>query len=160
MKQQHTVAFSGLSDHASEVIIARLVFFLQSWVLPRQLGRVTGSGAGFIIPDGNLRGPDVSFVSADRMRQSPRSFAQIIPDLIVEVKSASDRIKPLEEKIQQFLELGTLVGIIVDPDKLTVIIYRPDSEPILLSNNDILTVPELLPGWELSISELWPPLFE
>lgn len=93
----------GLSDYIFEEIIARLIFFLQSWVLPRQLGRVTGSGAGFIIPDGNLRGPDVSFVSAARMRHSPRSFAEIIPDLMVEVKSASDRIKPIEEKIQMFL---------------------------------------------------------
>lgn len=154
------IIIMGLSDHASEVIIARLVFFLQSWVLPRQLGRVTGSGAGFIIPDGNLRGPDVSFVSAARMRQSPRSFAQIIPDLMVEVKSASDRIKPIEEKILLFLELGTQVGILVDPDKLTVTVYRPDITPVVLTDSDILTVPELLPGWELPISELWPPVFE
>ena len=154
------IIIMGLSDYTSEVIIARLVFFLQSWVIPRALGYVTGSGAGFIIPDGNLRGPDVSFVSADRMCQSPRSFAQIIPDLMVEVKSASDRIKPIEEKILQFLELGTQVGILVDPDKLTVTVYRPDTAPVVLTNHDILTVPELLPGWELSISELWPPVFE
>lgn len=80
------IIIMGLSDYTSEVIIARLVFFLQSWVIPRALGYITGSGAGFIIPNGNLRGADVSFVSAARMRQSPRSFAQIIPDLMVEVK--------------------------------------------------------------------------
>jgi Uma2 family endonuclease len=94
------------------------------------------------------------------MGQSPRSFAQIIPDLIVEVKSASDRIKPIEEKILLFLELGTIVGILVDPDKFTVTVYRLDTAPVVLTNSDILTVPELLPGWELPISELWPPVFE
>ena len=154
------IIIMGLSDYISEEIIARLIFFLQSWVMPRQLGRVTGSGAGFIIPDGNLRGPDVSFVSAARMRQSPRSFAPIIPDLMVEVKSASDRITPLEEKILRFLELGTQVGILIDPDKFTVTVYRPYNAPILLTNNDVLTVPELLPGWELPIAELWPPVFK
>jgi Uma2 family endonuclease len=154
------IIIMGLSDYTSEEIIARLVTFLNMWVIPRNLGRVTGSGAGFRLPDGDLKGPDVSFVSASRMPQSPRSFAKIVPDLMVEVKSSSDRIKPLEEKIKSFLELGTQVGILVDPDKLTVTIYRPNSEPVLLTSSDILTVPELLPGWELPITELWPPVFE
>ncbi|HAX80803.1 MAG TPA: hypothetical protein DCY88_34435 [Cyanobacteria bacterium UBA11372] len=53
-----------------------------------------------------------------------------------------------------------MVGIIVDPDKFTVTVYRANNAPVLLSNNDVLTVPELLPGWELPISELWPPVFD
>lgn len=149
----------GLSDYISEVIIARLVFLLQSWVLPRQLGYVTGSSAGFRLPNGNLRGPDVSFVSAARLNPLPRSFAEIVPDLMVEVKSASDSIPPLEKKIQMFLELGTQVGILIDPDKLTVTVYRSMGEPIVLTENDTLTIPELFPGWELPISEIWPQVF-
>ncbi|MCL1464017.1 Uma2 family endonuclease [Argonema galeatum] len=149
----------GLSDYISEVIIARLVFLLQSWVLPRQLGYVTGSSAGFRLPNGNLRGPDVSFVSAARLNPLPRSFAEIVPDLMVEVKSASDSIPPLEKKIQMFLGLGTQVGILIDPDKLTVTVYRSTGEPIVLTGNDTLTIPELFPGWELPISEIWPQVF-
>ncbi|MGA9381261.1 MAG: Uma2 family endonuclease [Phormidium sp.] len=149
----------GLSDYISEVIIARLVFLLQSWVLPRQLGYVTGSSAGFRLPNGNLRGPDVSFVSAARLNPLPRSFAEIVPDLMVEVKSASDSIPPLKKKIQMFLELGTQVGILIDPDKLTVTVYRSIGEAIVLTENDNLTIPELFPGWELPISEIWPQVF-
>lgn len=149
----------GLSDYISEVIIARLVFLLQSWVLPRQLGYVTGSSAGFRLPNGNLRGPDVSFVSAARLNPLPRSFAEIAPDLMVEVKSASDSIPPLEKKIQIFLELGTQVGILIDPDKLIVTVYRSTGEAIVLTENDTLTIPELFPGWELPISEIWPQVF-
>jgi Uma2 family endonuclease len=149
----------GLSDYISEVIIARLVFLLQSWVLPRQLGYVTGSSAGFRLPNGNLRGPDVSFVSAARLNPLPRSFAEILPDLMVEVKSASDSIPPLQKKIQMFLELGTQVGVLIDPDKLTVTVYRSTGEPIVLTENDTLTIPELFPGWELPISEIWPQVF-
>ncbi|MCL1473303.1 Uma2 family endonuclease [Argonema antarcticum] len=149
----------GLSDYISEVIIARLVFLLQSWVLPRQLGYVTGSSAGFRLPNGNLRGPDVSFVSAARLNPLPRSFAEIVPDLMVEVKSASDSIPPLEKKILMFLELGTQVGILIDPDKLTVTVYRSTGEPIVLTGNDTLIIPELFPGWELPISEIWPQVF-
>jgi len=154
------IIIMGLSDYVSEVIIARLTFFLQNWVIPRALGYVTGSGAGFRLPDGNLRGPDVSFVPAQKMRQAPRSFASIVPDLTIEVRSASDNIKPLVEKLQKFIELGSEVGILVDPKNLTVTVYRASEEPIVLTNEDTLTIPELLPGWELQISEIWPPVFE
>ncbi|WP_347178813.1 Uma2 family endonuclease [Roseofilum capinflatum] len=150
----------GLSDYVSEVIIARLVFFLQNWVIPRSLGYVTGSSAGFRLPDGNLRGPDVSFVPAEKMREAPRAFAELVPDLAIEVRSASDNIKPLVEKLEKFLELGSQVGILVDPKNLTVTVYRSDCEPVVLTGEDRLTIPELLPGWELSVTEIWPPVFD
>jgi Uma2 family endonuclease len=79
---------------------------------------------------------------------------------MVEVKSKSDRLKTLQEKIKLFLELGSTVGILIDPDKLLVTVYRPKLEPVVLKNNDKLTIPELLPGWELAIAELWPPEFD
>ena len=150
----------GLSDYLSGEVIARLVAFLNIWVLPRKLGRVVGSNAGFWLPDGNLRGPDVSFVPAAKMPRSPRSFAKIVPDLMVEVRRSTDNIRPLTEKIQRFLELGTQVGILVDTKNLNVTVYRSSSEPIVLSNEDTLTLPELLPGWELSVAEIWSPVFE
>jgi len=153
------IIIMGLSDYLSEEIIARLITFLNIWVLPRKLGRVTGSSAGFRLPDGNLRGPDVSFVPAEKMRQSPRSFAEIVPDLMFEVRSSTDNIRPLLQKIQRFIELGTQVGIFVDPKNLTVTVYRPTAEPILLKDDDILTIPEFLPGWELPIDQIWPPVF-
>lgn len=153
----------GLSDYLSEEVIARLITLLSNWVNPRRLGRVTGSGAGFRLPNANndLRGPDVSFVSAERMRTSPRDFAQIVPDLMVEVKSKSDRIQPLENKIKQFLALGTQVGMLVDPDKLSVTIYYSDDRsPLVLGNEDAIAIPELLPGLEIPVADLWPPVFE
>ena len=149
----------GLADYVSEEIIARLITFLNLWILPRQLGRVTGSSAGFRLPDGNLRGPDVSFIPAAKMRQSPRAFAEIVPDLVIEVRSVSDNIKPLVEKLENFLQLGSQVGILVDPKNLRVTVYRPLSAPVILAGQDRLTIPELLPGWELPISEIWPPVF-
>ncbi len=119
------------------------------WVLPRKLGRVTGSSAGFRLSDGNLRGPDVSFVLAQKMRQAPHTFAEIAPDLTIEVRSASYHIKPLVEKLQKFIELGSQVGILVGPKNLTVTVYRTAEEPIVLADGDSLTIPGLLPGWEL-----------
>jgi Uma2 family endonuclease len=156
------IIIMGLSDYLSEEVIARLITLLSNWVNPQRLGRVTGSGAGFRLPNptNDLKGPDVSFVSAKRMRRSPRDFAQIVPDLMVEVKSKSDRIKPLEDKIMQFLALGTYVGMLVDPDKQTATIYYSDDRtPVVLGNGDVIELPDLLPGLSIPVSELWPPVF-
>lgn len=151
----------GPSDIYSSEIGARLSRFLGNWVAPRRLGRVFDSSGGFILPNTDLKAPDVSFVFAERLRQSPRYFAQMLPDLTVEIKSQSDRIKPLEEKILQFLALGTQIGMLIDPDKETVTIYyRDDRQPVVLGNGDAIALPELLPGWSVPVSDLWPPVFD
>ncbi|WP_419183593.1 Uma2 family endonuclease [Scytonema hofmannii] len=123
------------------------------------MGRLFDSAGGFIMPDTNLKAPDVSFVRASRLLQSPRYFGQLVPDLVVEIKSQSDRINTLEKKVKKFLELGAIVGLLIDPDESTVTVYRPTGKPMVLGSEEILTIPELFPGWELPISELWPPIF-
>lgn len=155
------IVVMGPSDvYASEVGV-QLASFLWNWVYPRKLGRVFDSSGGFILPNTDLTAPDVSFVSASRLKRSPRYFAQMVPDLAVEIKSQSDRIKPLEEKVLQFLALGTDIGMLIDPDKETVTIYYRDGRPtVVLGNGDIITIPELLPGWEMPVESLWPPVFE
>ena len=153
------ISIVGPSDIVSSEISSRLIAFLFAWVNPRRLGRVFDSAGGFILPDSNLTAPDVSFVRAARLRQSPRYFGELVPDLVVEIKSQSDRIKPLVTKILNLIKLGAVMGILIDPDEETVTVYRHQGEPTILNNGDILTLPELFPGWELAISELWPPIF-
>ena len=133
---------------------------LRNWVKPRKLGRVTGSSAGFILPNSDTRAPDVSFVLAERLRRSPRAFAELAPDLMVEVKSPTDSLTNVSAKIVQFLELGTRVGILVNPEKEWVEIRRSGQEPVMLHNSDILTVPDLLPGWEVNVEDLWAVEFD
>ena len=168
-----SILVMGPSDYESDEISIEFARLLANWVRPKKLGRVTGSSAGFILPSletedieegdrtsRNLRAPDVSFVRADKLKKTKRDFVELVPDLMVEVKSKTDRIKPLQEKIQLFLQLGCTVGILIDPDLLTVTVYRLNKEPVVLLDFDKLTVAELLPGWELTVSELWPPEFE
>ena len=150
----------GPSDIVSSEIGAELVSLLRNWVKPRKLGRVFESSGGFILPNSDLRAPDVSFVTASRLKQSKRYFAELVPDIVVEIKTQSDRLKPLREKIQSFIKSGAKVGILIDPDKRTVTIYTPTAEPVVLRDGDIISIPELLPGWEIAVSELWPIDFE
>jgi Uma2 family endonuclease len=148
------------SSYESDEVSSELVRQLGNWVRPRRLGRVTGSSAGFILPNADTRAPDVSFVKADRLRESPRRFAALAPDLMVEVKSPTDKLPKLREKVQSFLNLGTQIGIVIDPESRTVEVYRAaGEEPEMLSDGDQLTMPELLPGWSVAIADLWPLVF-
>jgi len=154
------IIIMGPSDIVSSEIGLEFGSLLRNWVKPRKLGRVFESSGGFILPNSNLTAPDVSFVTASRLKQSKRYFAELVPDLVVEIKSQSDRLKPLREKIQSFIKSGAKVGILIDPDKRTVTIYTPTAEPVVLRDGDIISIPELLPGWEIAVTELWPIDFE
>ena len=148
------------SGYESDEVAFRMGGKLFAWVDDRRLGRITGSSAGFVLPNSDTRAPDVSFVRADRLRQSPRGFAELAPDLMVEVKSPTDSVPKLRAKIEQFLALGTQVGILLNPDDRTVEVYRQDQTLTVLRDGDILTIPDLFPGWEVAVVELWSPRFD
>ena len=79
---------------------------------------------------------------------------------MVEVKSPTDSLKKLRQKVQSFLSLGTQIGIVVNPEAHTVEVYRSEEDtPQVLSDGDQLMLPELLPGWNLAIADLWPLVF-
>jgi Uma2 family endonuclease len=148
------------SGYESDEVASEFSGQLRNWVRPRKLGRITGAGAGFNLPNENTRAPDVSFVRAERLKVSPRSFADLAPDLMVEVKSPTDSLKKLRAKIQEFLELGTLVGILINPEVRSVEVYRLNQNAVVLGDGDTLTLPDVLPGWEIAVSELWPLRFD
>ena len=158
--QEGNILIMGPSDIESSEIGAEFIRLLGNWIKPRKLGRIFDSSGGFIMPNTDLRAPDVSFVSAQRLKRTVRDFGNLVPDLVVEIKSKTDRVIKLENKLKLFLELGAKVGILINPDELTVTVYRPGGKVILLTEDDKLTVDELFPGWEIAISELWPPVFE
>lgn len=148
------------SGYESDEVAARVIGKLFNYVDENRLGRITGAGAGFTLPNSDTRAPDVSFVQAQRLRKSPRSFAELAPDLMVEVKSPTDSLKGLREKIDSFLAQGTRVGILIHPEQRWVEIRRTEQEPITLQDGDMLTVRDILPGWEVKIEDLWSPQFD
>lgn len=148
------------SGYESDEVATRMSAKLFNWVDERRLGRVTGSSAGFTLPNADTRAPDVSFVRAERLRRSPRSFAEIAPDLMVEVKSPTDSLTKLREKIAAFLSQGTRVGILINPEQQWIEVHRFEQAVLTLHNGDLLTVPDLLPGWEVNVADLWSPIFD
>ena len=156
------------SDGVSGAVGMRFGRLLANWVYDHNLGEVLDSSTGFRLPNGDLLSPDVSFVSRARLKRIARAYLAVVPELIVEIKSSHDRIRELEGKISLFLRQGVQVGILIDPDKKTVTIFRSagittndDGEEVILQkttlqNNDILAIPELFPGWEVAITNFWP----
>ncbi|GGA55351.1 Uma2 family endonuclease [Okeania sp. KiyG1] len=150
---------SGLE---SDEVAAEIVAQLRNWVRPRKLGRVIASRGGFRLPnsDRDIRTLDTSFIRAEKLPRPTEDYVELVPDLIFEVKSKSDKLPKLREKIQDFLELGTIVGVLVDPRSRTMEVYRFMREKIVLRDGDVLEVAEILPGWKLPVAEVWAPEFE
>ncbi len=150
---------SGLE---SGEIAAAIVAYLWNWVRPRKLGRVIGSSGGFRLPnaDEDIRTPDASFIRAEKLLRPTEDYVKLVPDLIFEVKSKSDKLPKLRQKIQEFIELGTVVGVLVDPRSRTMEVYRCQQEKIVLRDGDVLEVEEILPGWKLPVVEVWALEFE
>ncbi|NES72583.1 MAG: Uma2 family endonuclease [Okeania sp. SIO2D1] len=150
---------SGLE---SDEVAAEIVAQLRNWVRPRKLGRVIASSGGFRLPnaDRDIRTLDTSFIRAEKLPRPTEDYVELVPDLIFEVKSQSDKLLKLREKIQDFLELGTIVGVLVDPRSRTMEVYRFMREKIVLRDGDVLEVAEILPGWKLPVAEVWAPEFE
>jgi Uma2 family endonuclease len=155
------ITVMGPSDIVASEVGSRLIAFLFAWVSPRRLGRIFDSSGGFLMPGSeDLKAPDVSFVRASRLKRSVRYFGNLVPDLVVEIKSQSDRVPLLKQKLQAYLAQGAQVGLLVDPDRETVTLLRSTGPSITLKNGALLTIPELFPGWELPVTELWPPVYE
>jgi Uma2 family endonuclease len=106
---------------------AKLTFYVQWWNEKHQLGEVCDSSAGFRMPvTKSLLSPDVSFISFERLKTlvNEDGFLKIAPDFVIELKSSSDSLKELMEKMEEYLENGTDEGWLIDPDKQKAFIYR------------------------------------
>jgi len=170
--REGNIVIMSPSDSVSGEVGVQFSTLLNVWVRKHNLGRVFDASTGFRLPNGDLLSPDVSFVSRERLKQNPRTYLSVVPELIVEIKSSRDRLRTLEEKITLFLSQGVQVGLLIDPDTQTVSIYRFDRssttaesaaflpQRTTLHNGETLSIPELFPGWEIPITSLWPPVYE
>ena len=78
-----------------------------------------------------------------------------MPDLVFEVLSTSDRWADVLAKMTEYLNAGVTVVCIVDPKSLTVMVYRGDELPQTFDNGDILTIPDVLPGFQVPVRQFF-----
>ncbi|MBE9214835.1 Uma2 family endonuclease [Plectonema cf. radiosum LEGE 06105] len=146
-------------DFTSGLISARFCSILSSWVESHQLGYIVSSNTGFQLFNGDIIAPHISFYSKEKLKQVPRIYPELPPDLVVEIKSAFDQLSTVQNKIFQFLEIGIGSVVLINPDErtVTVYIYERDKKHIvnILQDGDKLSFAELFPNWELEVSQLW-----
>jgi Uma2 family endonuclease len=124
-----------------------------------ELGRVVGGDAGVITqhnPD-TVRGPDVAFYSYLRIPRGslPEEYWPASPELVIEVRLKSDRWKDILQKVAEYLGANVLTVAVIDPVSQRVHVYSADTENTVLSNKDLLTFPDILPGFEVPVGSLF-----
>ena len=136
---------------------ARLGAVLFGFVEPRGLGVVL-SRAGFLLsenPD-TIRGPDVSFVRADRFDPvaAESGFFRGAPDLAIEILSPSNRPGEIHAKVADYLAAGAKLVWVIDPKRQVVSVYRTLLAPRRVDASGELSGEDVLPGFSFPVASL------
>ena len=128
---------------------------LWNWNRQTKLGTAFDSSTGFILPNSAVRSPDVAWIATERLialNPNPEGFLPLAPDFVIELRSASDRLKPLQEKMQEFMDNGVRLGWLLNPKDRTVEIYRQEQEIEVLKSPSSLSGEDVLPGFVLELN--------
>lgn len=133
---------------------ARLVDYVER----NDLGLVTGLDAFFLLKREPrvVRGADVAFVAKERLTEPLQYGVWVLaPDLVVEVRSRSDRSGKIKAKIADYMEAGVRLLWVVDPKTKTVAQYRPGQAEQTFGAEDVLDGEDVLPGFRCAVGTLF-----
>ena len=122
-------------------------------------GRAVGGEVGLYIRrnPNTVRAADVVFISKERdLRPRAKGYFEIAPELVVEVLSPDDRMSRVREKLRDYFSAGVRVVWVVDPTLRRVLVHRSLADFTVLSDRQILTEEELLPGFSVPVADLFP----
>lgn len=138
-------------------VVTRITFFLEEWSMRTGNGVVLTGDVGFVLarsPD-TVRAPDVAVLARRPRTDSPPTFHEGPPDLAVEVLSPGDRPQRLQAKLDDYWQAGVLLTWIVDPAAREVRIFQPPEPDQVLACGDVLTAPDVLPGFSVPVADLF-----
>ncbi|MEA5419827.1 Uma2 family endonuclease [Spirulina sp. CCNP1310] len=135
-----------------------LIGQLYRWHEEYQQGEAFDSSAGFTLPNGAIRSPDVCWVSPGRWgaltAEQRGTFPQVCPDFVVELRSPSDRLPLVQAKMREYVENGAQLGWLIDPQNRVVEIYRVGLAVEVLANPAELSGEGVLPGFVLDLGRV------
>jgi Uma2 family endonuclease len=135
-----------------------LTFQVNAWNRQTELGRVGDSSTGydFTAIGGGKPSPDVSWIEKSRLEGiSLEQLCPVVPDFVIELRSTTDGLKPLQDKMTEYRRLGVGMGLLIDPKNKQVEIYRPEREPEILESPIEIECGEVMPGFVLSMSRIF-----
>jgi Uma2 family endonuclease len=128
-----------------------------AWNRQTSLGRAFDSSGGFALPNGAVRSPDVTWVGNSKADEIPSgiTFPPLVPDFVIELRSKSDSLTTLREKMEEYRSNGVRLGLLINPKDKQVEIYAPGQEPAVLESPSSIDCDEVMPGFILSMNEIW-----
>jgi Uma2 family endonuclease len=130
-----------------------------NWADQDGTGETFDSSSGFTLPNGAMRVPDVAWILKARWNalrpEEQASFAPIVPDFVVELRSSSDRLADLQEKMEEYRANGVRMGLLVDRKSRQVWIYRLNSDPEILDQPETVICEPEMPGLVLRMANIW-----
>jgi len=133
---------------------------LWSWIRQDRTGKGFDSSTGFKLPNGAERSPDAAWVKLERWNaltsQERKTFAPLCPDFVIELRSSSDRLAALQDKMEEYIDNGARLGWLIDPENRQVYIYRPGAKVKQLNSpNRVKGDESVLPGFVLVMEDIW-----
>ena len=118
------------------------------------------SNGMFTLPNGAKRSPDAFWILKERYyalseEEREERFGRIVPDFVIELRSKSDSLKTLQNKMSEYIENGVRLGWLIDPFERRVHIYRADESVEVLENPQKISGEDVLSGFELDLTEIW-----
>jgi Uma2 family endonuclease len=130
-----------------------------SWVEQDGTGIGFDSSTGFKLPNGADRSPDVSWLRLSRWNalspEQQEKFIPLCPDFVIELRSSSDKLQTLQDKLQEYIDNGALLGWLIDRKNRCIYVYRPGVEVERLDNPLALDGDPVLPGFTLKMEKIW-----
>ncbi|MGB3536222.1 MAG: Uma2 family endonuclease [Microcoleaceae cyanobacterium] len=146
----------GESSQRNSSITAQLYQWFEN---NDNLGVVFDSSTAFALPNGAILSPDASWVSRERWEaltpQQRRGFVPLCPDFVIELRSATDSLSQLQNKMQEYINNGAKLGWLINPQNKQVEIYRPQQEVEILENPMELSGEDILPEFTLNLKRIF-----
>jgi len=137
---------------------AKITQRLANWTEQDSTGICFDSSTLFTLPNGAKRSPDASWIQkvrCERLSSEERStFATICPDFVAELRSPSDTLADLQEKMADYIRNGARLGWLLDPVEKRVHIYRLRQGPECLENPEYVTGEDVLSGFKFNFQEI------
>ena len=134
---------------------AGLIADLEIWNRQAKLGKVFSSSTIFILPNGAKRSPDAAWVKLERWQaltpEQRKKFPPLVPDFLIELRSETDRLAPIQEKMQEYIKNGLRLGWLINPQDRQVEIYRFLKAVEVVQMPAIVSGEDILPGFELQV---------
>ncbi len=128
---------------------------LYLWNKQTNLGKVFSSSTVFKLPGGGDRSPDAAWVELSRWQaltpEQRQKFPPIAPDFVIELRSRTDSLKTLQDKMQEYLDSVVRLGWLFNPPDQQVEIYRQGQEKEVRSLPTLLKGETVLPGFQLQV---------